>query len=78
MKASFPQSVERLSTTLASAVYDPDGMILRLSFRDGAVYQYFQIPAGLDQNFLLADSHGRFFNHQIRGHFPHSRVLPTR
>lgn len=38
--------------------YDQDQTILQLEFRDGAVYQYFQVPRQTYQDILQADSKG--------------------
>jgi hypothetical protein len=57
------------SSLLASVGYDSGESILRLEFRDGAIYQYFDVPAEIYHRLLAAESKGNYFNLQIRGSF---------
>jgi hypothetical protein len=61
------------STTLASAAYDQQQFLLQLEFRNGSIYQYFQVPAHVYQDLLTAESKGQYFNRWIRDQFPCSR-----
>ena len=61
------------STTLASAAYDQQQFLLQLEFRNGSIYQYFQVPARIYQGLLTAESKGQYFNRWIRDQFPCSR-----
>ncbi len=72
------QPVPLQSTTLASASYDVQQSILQLEFRNGAIYQYFQVPAQVYRNLLSADSKGAYFNRWIRDRFPYSLVPSAR
>ena len=63
------------SATLAAIGYDDARGILRLVFRSRAVYSYFGVPGAVYEGLLAASSKGRYFNGEIRGHFPHSRIL---
>jgi len=65
----LPDSVAVQSRLLAAVAYDHDQTILQLEFRDGAVYQYFQVPRPLYQDLLQADSKGTYFNRHIRNVF---------
>lgn len=47
---------------------------LEIEFLTGSVYQYFDVPESIHQALLSADSHGGFFNQQIRGHFRYART----
>jgi hypothetical protein len=75
-KESVP--AELSSTTLARATYRIESAILQLEFRDGSVYHYSEVPPGLHQDLLRADSPGACFNLRIRGRFPHRRISPAR
>jgi hypothetical protein len=66
------------STTLARATYRVESAILQLEFRDGSVYHYSEVPAGLHRDLLRADSPGACFNLRIRDRFPHRRIRPPR
>ncbi|HEY1805056.1 MAG TPA: KTSC domain-containing protein [Terracidiphilus sp.] len=53
--------------------------ILYLRFRNtGAVYRYFEFPAAAYQDFLSAESRGRFFRSHIRDHFRYERMAKLR
>jgi hypothetical protein len=47
---------------------------LEIEFTSGDVYQYFDVPRHTHEALMAADSHGKFFSGQIRGHFPYARV----
>lgn len=59
---------------LASAAYDAEKRILHLRFRSGDVYRYFDSPAKEYQQFLGAESRGRYFLSSIRNCFPYERM----
>ena len=67
---------EALDSKMLSAVaYDDSRQILYLRFRNtGHVYRYFEFTAADHQAFLSAESKGRFFRSQIRGHFRYERL----
>jgi hypothetical protein len=65
------------SSLLAGAAYDHDRAILQLAFRSGAVYRYFGVPCRSYQEFLQADSHGAYFNRNIRGLFRYALLHPA-
>ncbi len=48
---------------LAAAAYVAARRVLYLRFQSGDVYRYFIFPAGQYQEFLDADSQGRYFCH---------------
>ena len=52
------------SKLLASSAYDAGKHILYLRFRSGEVYRYFEYPEEQHQEFLDAESHGRYFLRQ--------------
>ena len=59
------------STTLATVAYDEAQMMLRLEFRNQAIYQYYGVPATVHEGLLCAPSKGYYFNRVIRGRFPY-------
>ena len=59
------------STTLLAVAYDGAGEILRLEFRNRAIYHYFGVPAALHEALLEAASKGSCFNRAIRGRSPY-------
>ena len=65
------------SKLLASAAYIAPRRLLYLRFHSGDVYRYFTFPAAQYQEFLSAESQGRYFLAYIRNQFPYER-LPRR
>jgi len=63
------------SSTLKSIGYDPETSTLEVEFRRGAIYQYFDVPPDVYAQLMSASSHGQFFVHHIRNHFPTRHVL---
>jgi hypothetical protein len=62
------------SSSIDSVGYEKE--VLEVSFRNGGLYQYFDVPEELLVRLMQADSKGRFFNQQIRGRFPSRRLRP--
>lgn len=62
------------SSNLAAVGYDPDAQVLEIEFKNGGIYDYYGVPAGLYEQLLAAPSLGSFFHHNIRDAFPTERV----
>lgn len=62
------------SSNLAEVGYDPELETLEVQFRLGGVYQYFNVPAFMYERLMSADSLGRFFNAEIKGHYPEAKI----
>lgn len=63
------------SSVLASVGYDRGTLTLEVEFKkDGAVYQYRNVPFSVVEQLMLAGSHGRYFSRQIRDRFRSRRV----
>ena len=62
------------SKLLAAVAYVVARRILYLRFHSGEVYRYFLFSADQYQEFLDADSRGRYFLAHIRNHFPYERL----
>ena len=54
------------SSNLASVGYDAKMKILEIEFNHGGIYQYFDVPKDVFAELMDADSHGRYFVHNIR------------
>lgn len=50
------------------------GGVLTVQFKDGGVYEYYDVPNGTFQEFLAAPSKGRFFKESIKGVFEYAKV----
>ena len=62
------------SSNLAEAGYDPDVEVLEVMFKHGGVYQYMNFPSFMYERFLQAPSQGKFFNAEIKGKYPETKV----
>ena len=62
------------SSNIASIGYDPDSETLEIEFSNGSIYQYFNVPSGLNEQLMVAPSKGQFLNAYIRNAYPYSRV----
>jgi KTSC domain len=62
------------SKLLAAAAYDAPRRRLYLRFHSGEVYRYYTFPAEQHEEFLDAQSHGRYFLRHIRNCFPYERL----
>lgn len=62
------------SSTVLSAGYDAASETLEVEFKGGTVYQYYNVPESVYQQFLESDSKGRFLHVYIKNSFPYSRV----
>ena len=66
------------SKMFLSAAYDAEHQILYLRFRSQDVYRYFEFPDDRYQEFLNAESRGRYFLSHIRDRFRHERMAKLR
>lgn len=66
------------SSALQAAAYAEQQALLYLLFRSGEVYRYFDFPEWQYQEFLAADSKGRYFGRNIRGRFRYERMRRSR
>ncbi|HEV2462821.1 MAG TPA: KTSC domain-containing protein [Acidobacteriaceae bacterium] len=62
------------SAVISAAAYCGSQRLLRVQFRDGKMYQYFDVPAALYRDFCGAPSKGSFFNQTIRQRFRCQRL----
>jgi hypothetical protein len=63
-----------ISGNLAEVGYDAELETLEVQFRHGGVYQYFNFPVFMNERLMTADSLGRFFNAEIKGHYPEAKL----
>ena len=61
------------STHVHEASYDPDTERLTLRLNGGTIAHH-NVPVQLAQGLQAAQSHGKFYNENIRNKFEHSRV----
>lgn len=54
------------SSQINSIGYDPNSRILEIEFNNGKVYQYAPVTASCHQELMSAESHGKYFNANIK------------
>jgi hypothetical protein len=57
------------SSLLQAVAYDAPAAVLELKFHNGAIYRYFGVPVSTYDQFVRAESKGRYFNSDIRNRF---------
>ena len=62
------------SSAFRAAAYAEGHALLYLLFRSGELYRYFDVPQCQYQEFLAADSKGRYFRRHILGRFRYERL----
>ena len=63
-----------VSTNLARIRYDENTLTLEIEFQGGRIYQYFDVPVQVFEGLQNTDSHGKYFNQNIKGHYRYARV----
>ncbi len=62
------------SSNIRSIGYDKESTTLEVEFTSGDVYQYFNVPEHLYQQFLHASSPGQFLNDNIRYNYRYQKI----
>ncbi len=62
------------SSTIAEIGYDERSRSLEILFRNGRLYQYFDVPPQEHRELMNAGSHGRYLNAHIKGRYRYARV----
>lgn len=62
------------STAIARVGYDSRKRTLRLEYRNGRIYDYFDVPPEVHKELLSADSAGEFVNLEIKPNYDCSEV----
>ena len=62
------------SRSIAAIGYDLESATLRLVFRKGQVYDYYEVPPVIVSQFRDAPSQGRYYSNFIKGHFNRQRI----
>jgi hypothetical protein len=62
------------SSVIITAQYDKDTQVLKVIFRSGAVYLYYDVPEEIYLFYRKAKSKGTFLNKFIKGNFEFEKV----
>ena len=69
--------MERLSVTssnVESIGYDESSETLEIEFKNGSIYQYFEVNAKVFEELRAADSVGAYMSAHIKGKYRYSRT----
>ncbi len=56
--------------------YDAKTKILKVNYKSGSIYTYFQVPAQIFQTMLMTYNLGIYINSHIRGNYHYQRFIP--
>lgn len=62
------------SSNLASVGYNPGSETLEVEFRNGNIYEYYNVPQFMHERLMQAGSVGTFFNAEIRSNYACSKI----
>jgi hypothetical protein len=62
------------SSNLASVGYDAESETLEVEFKNGLVYEYYNVPQFLHERMMQAGSIGSFFNREIKNNYAGSKA----
>lgn len=66
------------STNIERFRYDPGSLILEIEFKKSSVYQYFDVPNSVYEEFASVvnsgGSAGKFFNSNIKGYYRYAKL----
>ena len=62
------------SSNLDEVGYDEEREVMQVTFNNGRVYRYYQVPPAIFNSLLQADSKGSYFWENIRGKFEYERI----
>jgi hypothetical protein len=62
------------SSHIRAIGYDSDNAILEIEFKDGAVYEYYEVPQYVYDEFITADSHGKYAHKNIYKVYRYERI----
>ena len=62
------------SSTLDIVEYDPDSLILRITFKNGGQYEYEGVLQEVVDELMAAPSQGRYHHENIRMSYPYTKL----
>jgi hypothetical protein len=62
------------SSNVSEVDYDSATMTLEIAFRNGTVYQYFDVPEAVYQELMRSESIGKFINAQIKNSYRYTKI----
>jgi hypothetical protein len=62
------------SSNVAEVGYDPSANTLEVLFKNGGLYQYFDVPQAVYEELIQAASVGKYLNTQIKLVYRYARI----
>lgn len=62
------------SSNLQAVEYDPDTLVLRVTFSNGGQYEYEGVLQEVVDEMMAADSQGGYFYRNIRMNYPYTKI----
>lgn len=62
------------SSNLKSAIYDTNTKTLTVTFNNGSIYEYYDVPHVIFVKFRMSESQGKFFNTHISRAYKYKKV----
>ena len=62
------------SSVITSFCYDEASQILAIAFKNGGIYNYYDVPASVFEEMSGASSKGQFFLENVRDRYRYARI----
>ena len=62
------------SSNVVAFGYDSEAQILTVEFKNGARYNYYDVPDTIADGMRSADSHGKYLARSVKGNYRYARV----
>lgn len=62
------------SSNLKSATYNTSRKLLTVTFNNGSIYEYYEVPWTLFTKMRMSESQGKFFNTEIGKNFKYKKL----
>lgn len=62
------------SSNLQAVEYDPDTLVLRVTFKNGGQYEYEGVLQEVVDEMMSADSQGSYFHKNVRMNYPFTKI----
>ena len=71
MRTFYTEQSERI----LSLEYEDEVGVLRVTFKRGGVYEYYQVPSEVYDGLVIAQSLGKAFNESVKGIYNFKKIL---
>ncbi|MEW6170547.1 MAG: KTSC domain-containing protein [Candidatus Omnitrophota bacterium] len=64
-----------VSSNISSIGYDVNNKILEIEFKNGSIYQYFNVPSNVFDKLMSVSSQGNYFYHNIKNTYDYKHFV---